>query len=219
MNMDDKNRALLVEGLEELGLPAGEEVVGKLTTYAGLLAKWNKVFNLTSVANPHEIITHHLLDSAALLPLLDHYAPGARTILDVGSGGGLPVIPMAIFHPDVKIHAVDAVSKKTAFLTQVGIELGLRNFRAMHKRVETIQSSYDVVTSRAFASLRNFTDWTQEALAQDGLWLAMKGEYPEAEIAGLDSAVAVLREVVPMRVPHLAEERHLVVMRKPSYEE
>lgn len=219
MNMDDKNRALLVEGLEELGLPVGEEVVGKLTTYAGLLAKWNKVFNLTSVDNPHEIITHHLLDSAALLALLDHYAPAARTILDVGSGGGLPVIPMAIFHPDVEIHAVDAVSKKTAFLTQVGIELGLRNFRAMHKRVETLHSSYDVVTSRAFASLRNFTDWTQEALAPDGLWLAMKGEYPEAEIAGLDPAVAVLSEVVPMRVPHLAEERHLIVMRKPSKEE
>ncbi len=202
----------LREGLKALALEVSEADIQKMMTYASLLIRWNKTFNLTAVRDINDVVTHHLLDSAALIPLFRQLAPNAKRVLDVGSGGGLPSIILAILCPEVTVHAVDAVQKKTVFLTQCAIELGLPNFRAHHKRVETLQDRYDVVTSRAFASLKNFTDWSRNTVAEDGQWLAMKGVYPEEEIQALDPERVHVERVLTMTVPFLTEERHLVVM-------
>ncbi len=203
----------LSAGLATLGVAHDEEVCAKLLSFAGMLKKWGKVYNLTTLLGDEEILTHHLLDSAAFLPMLKRFAPEAKTVLDVGSGGGLPVIPLAILRADLRIEAVDAVAKKTAFLTQVGIELKLRNFRAHHARVERLVGGYDVISSRAFASLKDFTAWTSHLLNPGGRWLAMKGVRPEAEILELPAGIRLI-DVVPLQVPGLSEERHLVVLGK-----
>lgn len=205
----------LTSGLTEIGLPHDEETVASLMRYAALLKKWGKVYNLTALLSDEDILTHHLLDSATFVPYVKQVVPAASTVLDVGSGGGLPAIPLALFRPDLRVTAVDAVAKKTAFLTQVGIELKLRNFSARHSRVEKLSGVYDVITSRAFSSLKDFTDWTAHLLSAEGFWLAMKGVYPEEEIAALPDTVKVV-EVLTMTVPQLDEERHLVVMQKRS---
>lgn len=145
----------LEEGLSTLGLETSGEQINQLMCFADLLRKWNKVYNLTAIRRDDEILTHHLLDSAALVPLVKSLGPDAQNVLDVGSGGGLPSIPLAILRPDLRVTAVDAVSKKTAFLTQAAIELGLRNYSARHARIERLSGQYDLITSRAFANLRD----------------------------------------------------------------
>lgn len=202
-------------GLEALGIPGNEEQIAKLERFAGLLEKWNKVYNLTAIRCREEILTHHLLDSAALVPQVDVYLAGRGAVLDVGSGGGLPSIPLAILRPDLKVTAVDAVSKKTAFLTQAGIELGLRNFIAKHSRVETLSGEYDLITSRAFASLADFISLTRHLLKPGGRWLAMKGVVPEEEIGELPRDVDV-EEIKELAVPGLKEQRHLIVIKVKS---
>ena len=131
----------LEEGLATLGLEASVDQVDQLMRFAGLLQKWNKVYNLTAIRRDDEILTHHLLDSAALVPFVKRLGPDAVNVLDVGSGGGLPSIPLAILRPDLRVTAVDAVSKKTAFLTQAAIELGLRNYSTRHARIEGLCES------------------------------------------------------------------------------
>ena len=202
----------LTKGLETLGVTADSAQVEKLVRFAGLLERWNKVYNLTAIRCRDDILTHHLLDSAALVPHTADFLPQGGTVLDVGSGGGLPSIPLAVLRPDVKVTAVDAVSKKTAFLTQAGIELGLRNFPARHSRVEKLSGGYDVMTSRAFASLSDFVSLTRHLMKPGGVWLAMKGVIPEDEIKALpdDTEVAEIR---PLQVPGLPEQRHLIVIR------
>ena len=202
----------LTKGLETLGVTADSAQVEKLVRFAGLLERWNKVYNLTAIRCRDDILTHHLLDSAALVPHTADFLPQGGTVLDVGSGGGLPSIPLAVLRPDVKVTAVDAVSKKTAFLTQAGIELGLRNFTARHSRVEKLSGGYDVMTSRAFASLSDFVSLTRHLMKPGGVWLAMKGVIPEDEIKALpdDTEVAEIR---PLQVPGLPEQRHLIVIR------
>ena len=202
----------LTKGLETLGVTADSAQVEKLVRFAGLLERWNKVYNLTAIRCRDEILTHHLLDSAALVPHTADFLPQGGTVLDVGSGGGLPSIPLAVLRPDVKVTAVDAVSKKTAFLTQAGIELGLRNFTARHSRVEKLSGGYDVMTSRAFASLSDFISLNRHLMKPGGVWLAMKGVIPEDEIKALpdDTEVAEIR---PLQVPGLPEQRHLLVIR------
>ena len=202
----------LTKGLETLGVTADSAQVEKLVRFASLLERWNKVYNLTAIRCRDEILTHHLLDSAALVPHTADFLPQGGTVLDVGSGGGLPSIPLAVLRPDVKVTAVDAVSKKTAFLTQAGIELGLRNFTARHSRVEKLSGGYDVMTSRAFASLSDFISLTRHLMKPGGVWLAMKGVIPEDEIKALpdDTEVAEIR---PLQVPGLPEQRHLIVIR------
>lgn len=205
---------MLIRGLEGLGLPSQERTVLLLGRFADLLLRWNRTYNLTAIREESEVVTHHLLDSAALVPMIGKTAPEAQTLLDVGSGGGLPAVPTALLRPDLSVHAVDTVKKKVTFLQQAQIELGLKNFRAHHARVENLRlSPFDVITSRAFASLADFTSLTEHLLKPSGVWLAMKGVVPEEEMAALPDFVRV-REILPMTVPGLHESRHLIVMER-----
>lgn len=205
---------MLIRGLEGLGLPSQERTVLLLGRFADLLLRWNRTYNLTAIREESEVVTHHLLDSAALVPMIGKIAPEAQTLLDVGSGGGLPAVPTALLRPDLSVHAVDTVKKKVTFLQQAQIELGLKNFRAHHARVENLRlSPFDVITSRAFASLADFTSLTEHLLKPSGAWLAMKGVVPEEEMAALPDFVRV-REILPMTVPGLHESRHLIVMER-----
>ena len=203
-------------GLEALGLVLSPEQRSQLLAYLGLIAKWNKVYNLTAVRDPADMLTHHLLDSlAALGPLQRHLsAQGLQhaSLLDVGSGAGLPGIVFAMGCPDLQVSCVDAVSKKAAFIQQAAGELGLKNLRGVHARVESLTGPFDVVCSRAFASLVDFTAWSRQTLAPAGVWLAMKGKHPAEELAALPEQVQVFH-VEPLSVPGLQAERCLVWMR------
>ena len=176
-----------------------------------LLLKWNKVYNLTAIRRPEEVLTHHLLDSAALAPALGKFAPDADAVLDVGCGGGLPSVPLALLLPQVTVTGVDAVGKKAAFVNQAAIELGLKNLSARHARIEKVSGAWGVITSRAFASLVDFTRLTRHLLAPGGRWLAMKGVVPEDEITALPEGIKV-HHIEKLVVPGLDEERHLIVL-------
>ncbi|ROV55626.1 16S rRNA (guanine(527)-N(7))-methyltransferase RsmG [Neisseria chenwenguii] len=200
----------LQNGIAEMGLdiPAGQQA--KLLEYVGLLKKWNKTYNLTALRDETKMVSHHLLDSLSLLPYLN----GAATVLDVGSGGGQPGIPAAVCRPGLQITLLDANTKKTAFLQQAVIELGLDNVRVVSGRVEAVQDvQADLITSRAFSELADFVGWTAHLLKPDGRWLAMKGVYPEDEIRRLPEFAEVV-QTDEIRVPQLDAERHMVVMRK-----
>lgn len=197
----------LAAGLSALGLalpPAGQE---KLLAYRDLLLKWNRTYNLTALRDPEQALSHHLLDSLAILPWV-----GAGRLLDVGSGGGLPGIPLAICRPDLEVTLVDAVQKKATFLQQAAIELELPNVRAVHGRVEALSGQYGQITSRAFSELSDFIRLTRHLLAPDGRWLAMKGVRPEGEIAALPGN-ARIEAIEPLAVPGLAAERHLIILK------
>lgn len=203
-------------GIQALGLQLSPEQRSQLLAFLGLIAKWNKVYNLTAVREPAEMLTHHLLDSlAALGPLQRHLsAQGLQhaSLLDVGSGAGLPGIVFAMGCPDLQVSCVDTVSKKAAFIQQAAGELGLKNLRGVHARVESLTGPFDVVCSRAFASLVDFTAWSRQTLAPAGVWLAMKGKHPAEELAALPEQVQVFH-VEPLSVPGLQAERCLVWMR------
>lgn len=200
-------------GLRRLQVTMTDEQVHNCMRFAALLLRWNATYNLTAIRQDQEVITHHLLDSIAVDPVLNQYLSHARSLLDVGSGGGLPVIPLSILHPTMQIHAVDTVKKKTSFLTQVGIELRLKNFVAYHARVQNLKGQYDVISSRAFASLKDFVEWTEHLLGVNGRWFAMKGVYPEKEIAELPAFVDV-RHCIRLTVPDLEEERHILILKR-----
>ena len=206
----------LAAGLEALGLVLSPEQRRQLLAYLGLIVKWNKVYNLTAVRDPADMLTHHLLDSlSALGPLQRHLsAQGLQhaSLLDVGSGAGLPGIVFAIGCPGLQVSCVDTVSKKAAFIQQAAGELGLKNLRGVHARVESLAGPFDVVCSRAFASLLDFTAWSRQALAPGGVWLAMKGKHPADEMAALPAQVQVFH-VEPLSVPGLQAERCMVWMR------
>ncbi|HFC8842348.1 TPA: 16S rRNA (guanine(527)-N(7))-methyltransferase RsmG [Neisseria oralis] len=204
------NRQKLQSGLKEMGLDLSGEQQDKLLAYVEMLKKWNKTYNLTALRDESQIISHHLLDSLTLPPYLE----GAQTMLDVGSGGGQPGIPAAVCRPDLQITLLDANTKKTSFLQQAAIELELKNVRVVSGRVEAVQGlRADVITSRAFAELADFVNWTAHLLQDDGCWAAMKGVYPAAEIDRLPDSVCVER-VDKIRVPQLNAERHMVILRK-----
>lgn len=204
------NRQKLQSGLKEMGLDLSGEQQDKLLAYVEMLKKWNKTYNLTALRNESQIISHHLLDSLTLPPYLE----GAQTMLDVGSGGGQPGIPAAVCRPDLQITLLDANTKKTSFLQQAAIELELKNVRVVSGRVEAVQGlRADVITSRAFAELADFVNWTAHLLQNGGCWAAMKGVYPAAEIDRLPDSVCVER-VDKIRVPQLNAERHMVILRK-----
>jgi 16S rRNA (guanine527-N7)-methyltransferase len=195
--------------------------VAALLAYLDLIQKWTKVYNLTAVRVPAEMLTHHLLDSLAVIaPLrkqlaalsVDAAAPVVGRLLDVGSGAGLPGIVIAICCPDITVHCVDTVAKKAAFIQQVAATLRLPNLRGIHARVESLTEPYDVVCSRAFASLVDFTNWSRDALAEQGVWMGMKGKHPADEIAALPADVAVFH-VEQLVVPGLDAERCIVWMR------
>ena len=207
-------------GLKALQLDLGDAQVGHLLDYQDLIGKWTKVYNLTAVRDPAEMMTHHLLDSlAAVLPLRHHLQKagleqGAK-LLDVGSGAGLPGVVIAICCPEVAVTCVDTVAKKAAFIKQAALALKLPNLSGLHARVETITTPFEVICSRAFASLVDFTNWSADALAPQGAWMAMKGKHPADEIAALPAGVEVFH-VEQLQVPGLDAERCIVWMRVKS---
>lgn len=201
--------AELKQGLEQLALGLTEQQLALLDGYLNLLAKWNHTYNLTAVREEQRMVSYHLLDSLSLVPHLN----GGTRLLDVGSGGGMPGIPAAIARPDLQVVVLDANHKKTTFLRQAVIELGLPNVEVVTSRVEAYQPEhkFDRITSRAFAELAEFVRLTPHLLADGGQYLAMKGVYPYEEISLLPETVAVA-EVLPVSVPGLDAERHLVRM-------
>jgi 16S rRNA (guanine527-N7)-methyltransferase len=209
----------LAAGVGALDLNLSDAQQQQLLSYMDLIQKWNKVYNLTALRDPQEMLTHHLLDSlSAIAPLLRHLRGGAFveggacSLLDVGSGGGLPGVVIAICCPQIKVTCVDAVSKKAAFVQQVAASLKLLNLKGVHARVETLSGPYDVVCSRAFASLVDFTTWSKSALASHGVWMAMKGKHPDQELALLPESVKVFH-VEQLQVPGLDADRCIVWMR------
>lgn len=208
----------LQSGLTQLGLPLSPTQVDLLLAYQALIAKWNRVYNLTAVRSPEEMLTHHLLDSLAVVPALKARfgAEQPFRLLDVGAGAGLPGVVIAIALPQSQVTCVDTVAKKASFIRQVAAELGLKHLRAEHARVEALPPQQaDVVTSRAFASLADFVALTRQHLGPGGVWMAMKGKRPEAEASELPDDVAVFH-VEPLTVPGLDAERCLVWMRPRS---
>jgi 16S rRNA (guanine527-N7)-methyltransferase len=202
----------LREGLADLGLVLADAQVSQLLAYQALIAKWNQVYNLTAVRDPQEMLTHHLLDSlAVVLPLRQHLA-GRTTLLDVGSGAGLPGVVLAITCPDLTVTCVDTVAKKAAFIQQVAVSLGLPHLKGLHARVETLPGPYDVISSRAFSSLPDFVSGSRQALAPQGVWMAMKGKHPQEELSALPADMDVFH-VEPLTVPGLSAERCIVWMR------
>jgi 16S rRNA (guanine527-N7)-methyltransferase len=210
-------RAALLAGLGTLGLALSEQQVGQLLDYQALIAKWTKVYNLTAVRDPAEMMTHHLLDSlAAIAPLRRHLqqaglGQGAQ-VLDVGSGAGLPGVVIAICCPSVAVTCVDTVAKKAAFIKQAALALRLPNLTGLHARVESITQPFEVICSRAFASLADFTQWSAAALAPQGVWMAMKGKHPADELAMLPAGVEMFH-VEQLRVPGLGAERCILWLR------
>lgn len=203
----------LVKGLTQLGLPLPSESQEKLLAYLDLLSKWNKVYNLTAVRDPAEMLTHHLLDSlTVILPLRGHTQGKPTRLMDVGSGGGLPGVVIAACCPEIEVVCVDAVAKKAAFIQQASGALGLPNLRGVHSRVESIGQQFDVITSRAFASLTDFTQWSRSSLAAGGVWMAMKAKHPADELAQLTADVSVFH-VEQLKVPALDAERCIIWMK------
>jgi 16S rRNA (guanine527-N7)-methyltransferase len=226
----------LRQGAKALGLALSDAQITQILGYHVLIQKWNKVYNLTAIRDPAEMLTHHLLDSLAIIAPLrirlaglayeqdgagDYYNDGiARQylykLLDVGAGAGLPGVVLAICCPDIHVTCVDAVAKKMAFVQQVATELKLPNLKALHARVETLTDKYDIITSRAFATLLDFVTGSSAALkSATGVWLAMKAKDTSAEVAELPADVAVFH-VEQLAVPGLDAERCIVWLRQNS---
>lgn len=220
--------AQLIAGAAKMGVPLTEAQSGKLLDYLDLLQKWNKAYNLTAVRERPAMLTQHLLDSLAIVP---HLPPG--DLLDVGSGGGLPGIPLAILQPERSITLIDTVGKKVAFLKQAAMTLGLKNLTAVSDRIESWQptagngdrhgdrhgdeheagqaAGFGLITARAYATLATLVGQTHRLLSENGAWYAMKGVFPEAEMAELAPDI-VVKTIIPLEVPGLDAERHLVVL-------
>jgi 16S rRNA (guanine527-N7)-methyltransferase len=203
----------LSAGIQALGLDMSDDRQKLLLDYVALIQKWNKVYNLTALRDPADMLSHHLLDSlTAVAPLARHTQGQAIRVLDVGSGGGLPGVVLAICMPELNVTCVDTVAKKAAFVQQVAASLKLPNLRGIHARVESLTDPYQVICSRAFASLPDFVSWSRSALAEGGVWMAMKGKHPQDEIKALPSDVKVFH-VEPLVVPGLDVERCMVWMK------
>ena len=213
--MSNFNRAVLGEvlkdGINKLQLDLNEKQVDQLLDYLALLNKWNGVYNLTSVRDPMQMVTLHLLDSLAAVSAF----AGVANVLDVGAGGGLPGMVLAISRPDMKVSMIDTVHKKTAFLNQVKAELGLGNVTVYTKKVQELEvkTKFDVITSRAFADLSDFVNWSGHLLAEGGRFIALKGVAPADERERLPEPWKV-QKLEPLNVPGLDAERHLVFIQK-----
>ncbi len=206
--------ARLRAGLAELGLVLDEGRQSQLLAYLGLIQKWNRVYNLTALRSEEEMLSHHLMDSLAVIPAVRRHAAGrSLRILDVGAGAGLPGVVIAICCPEHQVECVDTVAKKAAFIQQVAAALALKNLQGVHSRVEKLAGPYSMICSRAFASLADFTAWSAQALGEGGVWMAMKGKHPAEEIAALPATVTVFH-VEPLQVPDLSADRCLVWLKK-----
>lgn len=198
--------------MELLAMELTEDQAQKLSRFADLLIKWNESYNLTSITSPKDVLDLHLLDSLALAKCSGDLLNGSKTVLDVGSGGGLPAIPLAIVRPELEITMVDAVQKKTIFQRQAISMLRLKNIKAEHTRVEQIKDrTFDVITSRAFASLSDMIHLTEHLLAPGGVWLAMKGKFPQEEVDALPQNVSIS---TVFTVENMKVERHLIALKK-----
>ena len=207
---------LLADGVRELGLDLSDAQLGKLLDYVALLSKWNAVYNLTAIRDPRQMLIQHILDSLSIVP---HLATrGASSVLDVGSGGGLPGIVLAIVLPEWTVTVNDIVHKKTAFQAQAKAELGLANLSVVTGRVETLQpgaevpAKFDAIVSRAFAELAEFVTLARHLVAEQGAIWAMKGVRPDGEIERLPAGAHV-EQIIRLNVPSLDAERHLIKVR------
>jgi 16S rRNA (guanine527-N7)-methyltransferase len=206
---------LLAEGVRELGIELNDAQQRKLLDYVALLAKWNNVYNLTAIRDPRQMLIQHILDSLSIVP---HLAPRGRSVLDVGSGGGLPGIVLAIVLPDWTVTTNDIVHKKTAFQAQAKAELGLANLSVVTGRVETLRpgaevpAKFDVIVSRAFAELSDFVTLARHLVAEQGAIWAMKGVRPDGEVERLPPGAHV-EQIIRLNVPSLDAERHLIKVR------
>ena len=206
----EKLTAVLNDGIDAMDLPLWAAQREQLMDYLALMAKWNSVYNLTSLRDPMQMVTHHLLDSLAAVSAFE----GAKNVLDVGAGGGLPGIVLAIARPDMQVSLIDTVHKKTAFLTQVKAELGLTNVTVYTMKVQDLKAGpFDVITSRAFADLSDFVNWSGHLLQEGGKFIALKGTAPADEQERLPGEWKV-RESRPIKVPKVEAERHLVFIEK-----
>lgn len=201
----------LTEGAKRLSISLDDARKERLLGYLGLLIKWNKAYNLTAVRNPDEMVSRHLLDSLSIMPFIGD----EPRWLDVGSGGGMPGIPLAILHPEKQITVLDSNGKKTRFLTQVKIELGLDNLQVVHSRVEAFQPDlpFNGIVSRAFSSLEDFTNWTRHLGDGQTRWLAMKGLHPADELVALPADFHLDSEQA-LDVPGCQGQRHLLILRR-----
>jgi 16S rRNA (guanine527-N7)-methyltransferase len=216
--MSDGAEKDLRAGLAALKLDLNDGQIRQLLDYLDLIGKWTKVYNLTAVRDPAEMMTHHLLDSLAAVGPLQRYLKEARLeqgarLLDVGSGAGLPGVVFAICCPSVAVTCVDTVNKKAAFIKQAALALKLPGLMGLHARVETIADPFDVICSRAFASLPDFAHWSVGALAENGVWMAMKGKHPADEITALPPSVVVFH-VEQLDVPGLNAERCIIWLKQ-----
>lgn len=214
--LDRTNMArALREGVHSLDVVMSDVQLEKLLDYLALMIKWNSVYNLTAVRNPDEMVIQHLLDSLAAVPAF----VSAKNILDVGAGGGLPGMVLAIWaaeaNPEMHVSMIDTVHKKTAFLTQVKAELQLQNVTIYTARVEQLQVAhkFDVITSRAFAELTDFVTWSAHLLAERGQFIAMKGVMPTGEMEHLPAGWHVQKSE-KLKVPGLSAERHLIFIQR-----
>jgi 16S rRNA (guanine527-N7)-methyltransferase len=206
MSVEEKFKA----GVQSAGLALSEACQQSLLDYLALIQKWNKVHNLTAVRDPDEMVTLHLLDSLSVLPFID-----AEYLLDVGSGAGLPGIPLAICLPNLKVTVIDSSQKKASFMRQVKAELAIENLEVVCGRVEALSPAqqFDVVISRAFSDLSLFINLTKHLIKPTGTWLAMKGVFPEAELNALDKALNFKpSKIEVLKVPGLEAQRHLVFL-------
>jgi 16S rRNA (guanine527-N7)-methyltransferase len=198
----------LKRGLIALGLTLDRNIQQRLLDYIALIEKWNRVYNLTAIREPEKMVSHHLLDSLAVAPHLH-----AKRLLDVGSGAGLPGIPLALAKPDTQVTLLDSNHKKAAFLNQAVMELKLKNAEVCSERVESwqTQNRFDVIISRAFSEMSEFVRVTRHLLAPGGIFAAMKGLHPYEEIDKLPPGCKV-RQVLPLAIPSLEGARHLVLI-------
>jgi 16S rRNA (guanine527-N7)-methyltransferase len=215
MTLQSRLQSKLEAGLQAMGLQIDTEMQGKLIAYLLLIDKWNKVHNLTAIRDPLEMVTLHLLDSLSVLPHVQ--ALDAKNLLDVGAGAGLPSIPLAICLPELQVTAIDSVQKKTSFMRQVKGELGLSNFFVESGRVESLKKDqkFDVIISRAFSEIGLFIKLTKHLLAENGVWLAMKGTVPMHELESADFKSLNIKpsRIEVLKVAGLDAERHLVYLR------
>ncbi len=208
----------LRQGADEMGLSLTDVQVHHLLAYQALIEKWTKIYNLTALRSPEDILTHHVQDSLAVIKPLEHQLEQAGInstplrLLDAGSGAGLPGVVIAICCPHITVHGVDSVAKKAAFIQQVAITLKLPNLAGLHARVEHLTDTYHVITSRAFASLPDLTTLTLAALAENGIWMAMKGQHPTDELAALPGSIHVFHTET-LQVPGLKANRCLIWMK------